>query len=190
MHIFPSPIMINNWHGTRREEISMTMRDHKSPKMMMIMMMVIIRLSLVVNNHLLGTGWLCNDAYEGLDDGEPESDEDNKDQASGDPAGELNWPRRPRSGHGPEGPQGLMGPVVPVFMNLHAKCPMFSGKEGEHADSHLLCSNDWTNSQSIAKDATCGWSCWTLGGDVHFWISNPMWAMIGTICKDFLQTIL
>ena len=49
-----------------------------------------------------------------------------------------------------------MGPVVPVFMNLHAKCSIFSAKDYEDAESHILYRNDWKNLQGLAEDAKCG----------------------------------
>ena len=41
-------------------------------------------------------------------------------------------------------------------MNLHVKCPIFSAKDNEDTESHLLCCNDWMNSQGIVQDTKCG----------------------------------
>ena len=49
-----------------------------------------------------------------------------------------------------------MRPVAPVFRNFHVRCPIFSAKDDEDAECHLLCANNWMNSQGIAEDAKCG----------------------------------
>ena len=76
---------------------------------------------------------------------------DNNDQVPGDPEGGPLAQRGPGDGCRPKGPQGSMGPVAPVFMNLHIKCPIFSTKDEEDSESHLLHSNDWMNSQGLEK---------------------------------------
>ena len=77
-----------------------------------------------------------------------------------------------RDNCGPVGSKGQMGPVAPAFRNLHVKCPIFSGKDDEDAENHLLCSNDWKNSQGIAQDEKCGRLCLTLIGDSHIWYES------------------
>ena len=52
-------------------------------------------------------------------------------------------------------------------MNLHVKCPIFSAKNDEDAESHLLHSNEWMNSQGMAEDVKCGKFCLTLVSDAH-----------------------
>ena len=66
--------------------------------------------------------------------------------------------------HGPKRP---LGPVAPVFMNLHVKCPTFSAKDDEDAQSHLLCSNDWMNSHGSTKDIKFGRFCLISGSDAY-----------------------
>ena len=98
---------------------------------------------------------VCTTCY--IDDG-------NNDQVNREPPAD---PYTPRGNHRPVEPQGPMGPVSPVYMKLHVKYPILSEKDDEDAESHLLCRNDWMNSQGIAEEAKCGRPCLTLGGDVH-----------------------
>ena len=42
-------------------------------------------------------------------------------------------------------------------------------KPDKDAESHLLCSNDWMNSQGIVEEEKCAWFCLTLVGDAHLW---------------------
>ena len=81
-----------------------------------------------------------------------------------------------RSGHGPVGPQEPMGPVAPVFMNLHVKCSIFPAKDGKDTESSLLHNNEWMNSQGIAEEAKCARLCLTLGGYTNLWCEsvNPV----------------
>ena len=44
----------------------------------------------------------------------------------------------------------------------------YSAKDDEDAESLLLHSYDWMNSQGIAEDTKCGRFCLTLVGDAHF----------------------
>ena len=97
----------------------MTFRDHKFPKMMMIM-----KLLFVVYN-FAGAGGFPIDNNEGMDDGDPKSDHDNNDEGSGDKIGRQHAYRGPREDSEPLGSQGTMELVIPVFMNLHAKCSPF-----------------------------------------------------------------
>ena len=46
-----------------------------------------------------------------------------------------------------------MGAVAPVFINLHAEFPFFLERDEEDAESHLMWSNKWINSQDIAEGA-------------------------------------
>ena len=57
--------------------------------------------------------------------------------------------------------------VPPVIINWHVKYPIFSAKEDEDAESHLLNSSDWINSQGIADDAKCGGVCLAHGHDAN-----------------------
>ena len=88
-----------------------------------------------------------------LDDGEIDSDDNNKDQELRDPAGEQSWPRGHRGGCEPAAHTGSKESVVPVFWNLHVKNQNISAKDYEDAESHLLCSNDLRDSHGIAEDA-------------------------------------
>ena len=40
-------------------------------------------------------------------------------------------------------------------MNLHVKYPIFSAKDDEDAESHLLQSSEWMNSKGITEKAMC-----------------------------------
>ena len=84
-----------------------------------------------------------------MGDDKAESDDHHNDELPGDPVYRPNRPKRPRCGYRLEGPQRPMGPLAPVFMNLYVKWPIFSAKNDEDAESHLLHSNDWMNSQGI-----------------------------------------
>ena len=107
--------------------------------------------------------WRCcctpSDDGGGADDDETESDDGNSDQVPNNLTGGPHAPRGPRGGHGPKGP---IGPMTSVFMNLHVKCPVFS-KWWLRSKHHLLCSNNWMNSQGIVRDSKCGRFCLTLG---------------------------
>ena len=81
-----------------------------------------------------------------MDDGEPESNDDNNDQVPGDPVSGLHVPGGPWGGCGSKRPIGL---VAFIFMNLHVKCPIISAKDGGDAESYLLCSNCWINSPKV-----------------------------------------
>ena len=59
-------------------------------------------------------------------------------------------------GCGPVGPLEPKGSLAPLFMNLYVKCLIFSAKDYEDSESHLLCNDDWMNSPGIVKDAKCG----------------------------------
>ena len=48
-----------------------------------------------------------------------------------------------------------MDPGYPVLMNSHVKYPIFSTKDAEDAESHLLHSNDWIDLQRIAIETKC-----------------------------------
>ena len=91
---------------------------------------------------------------------------------SGDPVGVPRYPRGWRGSCGPEGPQKTIGPVAPVFMNLHVKCLIFLAKDDEDMESHPLHSNHWMNSQSIAEDAKYGRFYLTFGGDACLWYES------------------
>ena len=82
-----------------------------------------------------------------------------------DPVGGLHGPKGLRGVCGLAGVQGPIGPVAPVFMNLH----ILSVINDEDAESHLVHSNDWINSQGIEEGTKCGRSCLTLGSDTHLW---------------------
>ena len=78
--------------------------------------------------HIGGSGLPC-DINKSEDDCGSESDDGNKSQVSGDPPGGQHRPRKPRDGHALVKSQRPMGPEVPVFMNLHVKCPVFLEKD-------------------------------------------------------------
>ena len=61
---------------------------------------------------------------------------------------------RCRGTQDPLGPHGPMALVVPA-PSLHVRCLIFSAKHDEDAESHLLCSNDWMNSQGIVEGRKC-----------------------------------
>ena len=61
--------------------------------------------------------------------------------------------------------------MAPVFMNLHVKCLLFLAKNDD-AENHLLCCNDWMNSQDIVKDEQCGKFCLTRCYYLPFGIQN------------------
>ena len=108
----------------------------------------------------------------GEDDGGSESDDSKNGQVHGDQPAKQHRPRIPRGGHGPVKPQGPMGPVVPAYMNLHVKCPIFSTKDDEDAESHLLYSDDWMNSHGIVEGVKCVRFHLTLGCDSHLWYES------------------
>ena len=123
-----------------------------------------------------------------MDDGEPESNDGNNDQVPQDSVDGPHWLRRSKGGCGPEGPIASM---APVFIKLHVKCLIFSAKDRENAEGHLLCSNDWLNSQGIAKVAKCGRFCLTLGGDTNLWyefitpVGNDLNSLQRPLCRQF-----
>ena len=65
-----------------------------------------------------------------------------------------------------------MGPKAPVFMNLLVKCLIFSTKNDEDAESHLLHSNDWMNSQGNAEETKCHKFCLNLHVDGYLWYES------------------
>ena len=67
-----------------------------------------------------------------------------------------------------------MGPVAPAFMNLHAKCPIFSANDDEDAVSHLLCNNGQINSQGITENVNCCRFCLSPGGDAQLWYESKI----------------
>ena len=105
------------------------------------------------------------DDNEGMNDGEPGSNDDNNDQVLRDPVGGQYGPREARGGHGPKETKEPFGPLAPVFMNLHARCPIFSTKDDEDAKIQHLCSNDWMNSQGTAEGSNYDRFCLILGGN-------------------------
>ena len=65
-----------------------------------------------------------NDDNEGMDESEPQIDDDNNDQVPGDPAGGKHGPRGLRCGCGPKGSQRIET-AAPIFMNLHVNAQSF-----------------------------------------------------------------
>ena len=57
-------------------------------------------------------------------------------------------------------------------MNQHVNCLIISAKVDKDAESHLLCSNAWVNSQGTAEDVPYGNICLTLCGDGHLWYES------------------
>ena len=73
-------------------------------------------------------------------------------------------PHRPRRLRGNQNPMGTHRPVglVAPASNLHVEFPNFTAKTNADAECHLLCSNDWINSQGIVGEGKCSRFCSTL----------------------------
>ena len=96
------------------------------------------------NMVFIGAGGPCaaaggapDEDSEGTDNGGDESDNDKNGQVPGDPVDRQCRSRGPWDGNGLNVSQEPIGPVAPVIMNLHVKCPIFSLKDDEYDESHL-----------------------------------------------------
>ena len=125
---------------------------------------MIVKLLLVVEV-LMQVRRTPNEDGESMHDGEAESDDDSNDRTTDDSVDGLHRLRGPKGDHEPKGPRDPIGSVASLIMNLHVKCPIFSARDDEDPETHLLCSNDWMNSQGIAENAKCGRYCLTLSGE-------------------------
>ena len=150
------------------------------------MMMVIIMRLLLMAVDTMQVQVDPHDNNKGMTD-KPDSDVDNNDQVPGDPAYGECGSRGLRGGHGPVRPQGPMGPVVSVFMNVNVKCLILLAKDDEDAESHLLHSNDWTNSE----DVKCSRFCFSLSSGTHLLyesitpVSNDWNTLQRLFCRQF-----
>ena len=68
---------------------------------------------------------------------EPDSEDRNKGQVPGDPTSRQQGSRGLDGHCGHVGPKGLIRPVVPVFMSLLVKFPIFLAKDDEDAKGDL-----------------------------------------------------
>ena len=56
-----------------------------------------------------------------------------------------------------------------VHLNWSNFKPKFSGKSGEDAEAHLLCSNDWMNAHHFVDGVKVQIFCLTLLGETRLW---------------------
>ena len=61
--------------------------------------------------------------------------------------------------------EGVMDPWDSCIRLHELTIPIFSAKDYEDAESHLLYSNDWVNTQGIAEESKCGRLCLTIYRD-------------------------
>ena len=117
-------------------------------------------------------GGLSKNDNESEDDGGSESGDSNNDQVPGDPTGGPYRSTRPRGSQRPLRTQRPMGPVVPVIMNFHVKCPNFSARDDEGAKTHIV--QQWLDELTMywRKSKKNGSLVLILYGDAHLWYDS------------------
>ena len=77
--------------------------------------------------------------------------------------------------------------------NAHVRCPIFSVKPDENAESHLLHRNDWMNYQGIGEEGKCARFHLTLAGDACLWYEfmtyvGTDWSKLQRLfCRQFFK---
>ena len=96
-----------------------------------------------------------------------------------------NW----RQGQEQPQPQDAIGQRH-IHLNWSNFKPEFSGKPEEHAEAHLLCSNDWMDAHCFNEDIKVQRFCLTLLGEARLWyhslepLGETTWAQLQNLFRQ------